>query len=130
VFRKSILIVALLLGALWSPGVAHATTGACAVTPNPDPVGTPYTVAATGLTVNTAFTVHIHQAGYTALDLIVASDANGAASTGPVAWGSTGPQAPGTASVSWKKYQTQVGGGGSIGSYGPTEAACDWAIVA
>ena len=127
--KTATLIVALLLGALTGAAPAQAA-GTCSVSPNPDPVGTPYTVTATGLTVNTAFTVHIHQAGYTALELVVASDANGAASTGPVAWGPTGPQAPGTASVSWKKYQTQVGGGGSIGSYGPTEAACDWTIVA
>jgi hypothetical protein len=109
---------------------AAAPTGTCTVTPDPTPFGTPYTVDAAGLTVNTAFTVHIRQSGSDALDLVVSSDANGDASTGPVAWGPTGPQGPGTASVTWKKWQGQAGGGGPIGSYGPTEASCNWTIVA
>jgi hypothetical protein len=123
------LVATLFVGLLASPGVAYAAAGSCAVTPDPVPVGTAYTVDATGLTVSTAFVVKIKQTGFTALELIVASNETGAASTGPVQWGSTGPQEPGTATVSWRKWAGFPGGGGPILTYGGDEAKCTLTAV-
>lgn len=113
----------LALGVALPASAAHATTGSCTVTPNPVAVGALYTVAASGLTVNTAFTVHFQEPGVGSFDQVVASDSSGSATTSATA------SAPGTVSVTWKKWQGMVGGGGAIGSYGPTEAACSVTVV-
>ena len=100
--------------------------GSCAVTPNPVPVGTSYTVDATGLSVNTAFVVHIQQVGGPGADVFATADAQGNATTGPL----SGPTTPGATDATWKKLAAWRTGGGPIITYGPAEAICSWSVVA
>jgi hypothetical protein len=126
VFRRllsSLVLVAAAALPFAGSAAADPPAGACAVTPNPVAVNTSYQVDATGLTVNTAFTVHFQQPGTGSFDQVVASGPDGAATT------SASSASAGTVSISWKKWQGMVGGGGAIGSYGPTEAACSVAVV-
>jgi hypothetical protein len=127
VFRKSAVILALLLGALSIGSPAHAA-GTCAAVPDPVPVGTAYTVNATGLTVNTAFMVRIQQAGVPVQEVFATSDDFGNAATGD--YGMPTAQEPGTVNATWKKLQIWPSGGGPIITYGPSEATCGWTIVA
>lgn len=106
-----------------------SAAGACTATPNPAVVGSSYTVAATGLTVNTAFVVRLQQSGVPVQELFSTSDPDGNAATGgyypgPVA------TAPGTVSITWKKLLVWPQGGGEIITYGGSEANCSQTIVA
>jgi hypothetical protein len=124
--RKMTLAVMLALGTLCGGGVAQATTGACTVTPNPVPVGSQYTIDATGLTINTAFAVHIQATGTPPKDVFATSNEFGNATTGLL----PAPQRTGTVTATWKKLQIWPDGSGPILTYGMAEAICDWTIVA
>lgn len=126
--RLPILLLLLVVATLVSPvaSAQAAPNGTCTVTPNPVPVGSQYQIDAVGLTVNTAFAVHIQRTATAPQDVFATSDANGTASTGPL----PGPDRTGTATATWKKLLVWPSGGGPILTYGMAEAICEWTIVA
>jgi hypothetical protein len=119
---SSLVLVAAVAIPFAGPAAADPPAGACTVSPNPVAVGAAYQVNATGLTANTAFAVHYQQPGVGSFDQVVASDATGSATT------SASSASAGTVSISWKKAQFMVGGG-FLGAYGPTEAACSVVVA-
>jgi hypothetical protein len=126
--RRVGLAVALMAAIVSAPATAHAVdpAGSCTITPNPVPVGTPYAIDATGLTINTAFAVHIQATGTPPANVFATSDEFGNASTGSL----PAPQRTGTATATWKKLQIWPSGYGPILTYGMAEAICDWTIIA
>lgn len=126
--KKVVLIVvaAFAIGAL--PAIARSQSGSCSVSPDPDPVGTPYTVSASGLEPGVDYVLHMTEATQSTeqhkLDVILQPDASGNASFTGDYGDARGQWVPGTvkaaiAKSSGRGYNTQ---GGKV-------AACSFTVT-
>ncbi|SRR6266566_3656083 len=108
------------------PALAAKGSGSCSVSPNPDLVGTRYTVTAVNLKPNIYYTAELNEATHSTehqkLYLIGLTDAVGTLTVSSDYSGPRGLWTPGTVSV--KIYE-----GASNHAAGGTQAQCSFGVV-
>ncbi len=111
--------------AVAAPVLATKGAGSCSISPNPDPVGTPYTVTAVSLKPNTYYTAELneptHSTEHQKLYLIGFTDAAGTLTVSSDYSGPRGLWTPGTVSV--KVFE------GEHNATGGTQAQCSFGVV-